>query len=748
MSNIDTIFGFFDCRDFTNRSTVSSYALPFTPLTFIPNLDQLADYDSELGVVKINPGVLSRKRIVWDFGDGTTEEVVSPTHFFREPGRYKVTCYLYDRSGSSYYNMYSQTVNIYNYIPDSIVLTADNTTNISLTAGRFTSPVTVKRSTSWQYYDVLPSEEIEDNNFFKIPSKSSLITTQQSSNIKQQFNIDKPVNIISYISGAETRGYFERGLNTRHYNHLYPYSSLFLKKNSIDNLTEFVEISSFTTSSTPIYIKPIGSIRNRRIVRCSSEDKDSFFCGTTGSELIYYKDDFQSNRTNIMLGFEGGAIKPYSNTSTIGFKTTTTKNLNYSQLSISSNGLDSEGLLSKAKKKKIPYIFPIGKNKFSNSKIGIVIKVKDADNFTIKDIPLLRYSSSLTDIKLYNSSGTYNCTIVSDFGSLSSLSRGGFWKGYIIPYTNTSLLNVRLSATAVIDGVTIQGVSNTFNIYPSGGVYEIAKKGEDVDFKQMFKDVSTQPLFQDKVILFNEFLGTIFGDIDSDQDSIGKSTYEKIKNFIDNNAILDYCNIDQLISILNSFNEKLPTFSSTNFNTPKELKRLVDLLSIKQGLLFGSQNKFNKNFDKFGYINSEIYGKNLGDKLPINYTIIPGQHIVAHEKFGNKYSLLNTYLPLCASSIILGANNTYQLSSYNNTWGWGLIFPALGDLPKQLPNYYNFYKYKPGIDGTNNESVINFDDSNTSLTFSSSSYQNWSKEEGIIANIITQKLYSNLNLFV
>ena len=94
MSNIDTVFSFFDVKDYTNRNTISSYALPFTPLSFIPRLDLLADYDDATGIKKINSGTLSRKRLIWDFGDGTNTEEVAPVHFFKEPGRYKVTCYL------------------------------------------------------------------------------------------------------------------------------------------------------------------------------------------------------------------------------------------------------------------------------------------------------------------------------------------------------------------------------------------------------------------------------------------------------------------------------------------------------------------------------------------------------------------------------------------------------------------------------------------------------------------------------
>ncbi len=446
-----------------------------------------------------------------------------------------------------------------------------------------------------------------------------------------------------------------------------------------------------------------------------------------------------SDLTNIFIGYEGGALKPYSNTSTVGYKVQVAKNIDYDSLSITSNGLDSEGSL--------PNLFPINKNKFAGSKIAVVIKVKDSNNFTIKDIPLIQYPSNFLKLALTDGTTQYTIDVSSDFGALSTLSSGGFWKGYIIPRVNTLTENVYLSAVINVGGTPVSGVSNTFNVYPSGGYYNIAKQGEDVDFKAIFKDIAIQPLFLDKTVLFNDFLGTIFGDINSLQDTIGKVTYEKISNFVDNNATLDFSNIDQLLSIFKSIKFEDLKFSSNNFNLPKELKRLVDLLSINHSRLFGSQNKFKENFKTYGYFNSDLYGKNLGEEITINHIITAGQDIVAFEKFGGNYTLLNTYLPLCASSISLSANNTYALSSYNSTWGWNLIIPS-GPVEVVLPNYYLFYKYTPGIDGTIEDSVINFEDTNTTLSFNTSSYSDWSEEDGIISNIVSQKLYSKLKLFV
>lgn len=732
MSNINTIYSYFDTFNYTGMISTSSYALPFTPFSFLPRLNLQADYNSPT-FNPVTENTLSRKRIVWDFGDGTITETVTASHSYTEPGRYTVTCYLYDRDGKGYYDIFKQDVKVFNYIPDAISLSASSVSTLALTAGKYISPVLVTRSTSWQYYTISAPPVSENNNFFAPPRPVAPPSKTRAYNYN--FDVSKPISLITFVSGGSAADYFNKNISNSHYGHLQPYSSVFILNEGINGLTEFLEVSSINTSSTPIYIKLSGT----SIVNTNQDDLDSFFCGTTGAQLIYYKDDLPSNLTNILIGYDGGALKPYSNTSTVGYKVQVAKNIDYHSLSITANGLDSEGTL--------PNLFPINKNKFANSKISVVIKVKDSENFTIKNMPLLVYPNNFKKLALTDGNTQYNIDIYPNFGSLSSLELGGFWKGYIVPQDNSLTENVYLSAVIDIGGIEVSGISNTFNIYPSGGYYNVAKHGEDVDFENIFKEIAIQPLFLDKKVLFNDFLGSIFGNINSLQDTIGKVTYEKITNFVNNNAVLDFSNINQLLGIFQSLKFEDLKFSSINFNIPKELKRLIDLLSINHSRLYGSQNKFKENFKSFGYFNNNLYGKNLGEEITINHIISAGQDIVAFEKFGGIYSLLNTYLPLCASSISLSTNTTYALSSYNSTWGWNLTVPS-GPVEINLPNYYLFYKYQPGIDETIIGSIINFEDNNTTLSFNTSSYKDWSKENGIISNIISQKLYYKLKLFV
>lgn len=702
MSDINTVFTYFETKNHTGSISTSSYSLPFCFFSFIPNLETTSITPPLTAVIAENASSisdasrLSNRRIVWDYGDGTSSEAMTGRHSYSQPGRYKVTCYLYDRMGESYYDIFTQNVDVLDYLQNFITLSASSPLGYTLTAGKITDPILVTRSTSWQYYGD---------------------------------DIKKPLSIVSFISGSRSSDYFNLD---KHYSHLPPSHSTYLLISGSSNETEFVEVSSFTIDGTPIYTK----LSSGQVVETDKNDSDGVFSGTTGTTLIYTKDDFTSSGINVFFGYEPNTLKPISNTSTVGFKASVVENTDLHELSITSNGMDGEGFTTSS--------FNIGKNKFSNSRIGFVIKVKDSQDFTIRDLPLLQN----INIVLTDGVVNYPATFYSNFGSLSSLDKGGFFRGYVIPEIPSITENLFLSANCIVNSAFLTGISDTFNIYPSGGCYNVAKRGEDIDFKEQFKSIAFQPLFLDKKILFDDFLGSIFGDINSAQPCIGKTTYEKIKNFVDNNTIIDYSNLDQLVATLELLNENNTSLKTPNAITPGEIVRLLDLLSINHSKLFGTKNQFNQNFKSFGYLNNEIYGSNLGEEVSIYYTVTAGMDIVAFEKFSGSYKLLNTYLPLCASTVTVSAGNTYNLIDYNDTWGWGLVLPndeyGYG---VNLSNYYLFYKHIPTINGTIADGVINFNDVNNTLSYTNSSYQAWSGEDGIISNILTHQIYKGLNLF-
>ena len=154
-------------------------------------------------------------------------------------------------------------------------------------------------------------------------------------------------------------------------------------------------------------------------------------------------------------------------------------------------------------------------------------------------------------------------------------------------------------------------------------------------------------------------------------------------------------------------------FDQNLLDFPNKIQRLVSLLSIKRSKLFGFQNQFAENFNNLNIINSDTYGLNLGAQVdPYTYPVIPGNHIVAYEKFSNQYTLLNTYQPLALGTTLSTASilteesidilteseleilseTIYHIIDYNESWGWPLILPS-GFTQSDIPLFYDFYEY-------------------------------------------------------
>ena len=714
----------FKTFNYTGVLALSSYTLPFTNFYFKPEFNQ--------------EGARSNSRVLWDFGDGTTSDALTGQHYYSLPGIYTVSCHFYDRYGNV--TTYTETVTAINFINNTLKV---NTTAqpVILIANKIKTPIYVTRFTSYQ------------------PQNSSSLT------------------IVPFASGS-TDNYFDTGLVDAYYGHLYPFSSFYQLQTTSKNTTEYVEISSFSTSNENLYYKLSGT----SILRCRSTDSGSFFCGSSGSATVYYKSDIATPRVDLYFGYEPGSILYASNTSTTMLSgITILENTEYSHLSITSCGLEPEGYPQTS--------YLINKNKFANTKIGFVVKIKDNENFTVK-----KPATSVISFKLRSNSAIYSSAIfTTNTTNLSTSNLYGVYRGALTLPSSALPLNPSTgqpaalkdvyidcqyqaeyepnyltyngdvltylgepigfdtytpssSSLSLVDSLTtvnvsISGRSTNFDIYPVKGIYTIAKVNEDIDLTQKFRDISLQSLFLDTKVLYDEFLGSIFGTIDSGQSTIGKLTYEKISNFISNNKVLDYSNINTLYSLLEELNIDTLKFSENNYRYPAELSRLIDILSINKTRLFGSVNAYNEDFDTKGYNDSQIYGKNIGPRITITQTITAGQRIVAHERFGNILKVVSTYQPVSAVN-----STSYVISAYNDSWGWGLVLPNTG-YGMKIADYYTFYQHIPTAEGSIKDSVINFEDPNTTITSNVSSYADWSKQDGIISNLISNQLYKGLNLF-
>jgi PKD repeat protein len=711
--------------------------------------------------------VSSGIRVVWDFGDGSTSTEVSPEYAYQSPGKYTVTLYVYNSFGQATYSTSPVTVVIRDFIEDTFTVTT-SAASLDAANGTLTAPILITQTIPARlvgFKTVLIEKKSINNTVGFLPRSYSsddnfdTISTFVLSSYVPTTNDVRLASTIQYeVSGSNTQTYFR--LSRNKYNHLEAYNSL-IKKTFIPTLSgfELTPIEDIQIPLTPVYAK----ISSGNIVATPLSGTGTTLAGFSGLDTFYYRDDFPCNKYT--LTFRRKPVQ-FSNTLGVSLSGTITQNLDIAGLSITSNGIDGDGGVSTS--------FNIDKNKFEGVKIHFVVKIKDSQLNTIKNFPPLTLQAEATnqiEVVLVGDINPNSYTVYSLQNTLSTLSGGGYFRGYV-EYTDpitsvlsgislsarvTSIINIQgtpspsaittelfelllsedslvLTTEGALGEYDIESTSNTFNIYPKS-YYVPYKKGEEFDGQSMFKSLVFQETLVDKNVLFDDFFGTIFGDLSASPQSLGKIIYERIRNFVDNNGSIETAEISKLISLGNMVDHKSTIFDR-NLNTfPTLIQRIVGLLSINKHKLFGESNKFARNFNTFGRTTKDEYGKNLGDEVdPLTYTVNLSTNLVAYEKFSKKYKLLNTYQPLCASP--------YKLSAYSNDWGWPLTLPT-NFTANDLSIYYTFYEHNPTPEGNIVGSVLNFDLTNIPQSTPLSALV---ESGGIYENIILDTLYQSLSL--
>ena len=356
----------------------------------------------------------------------------------------------------------------------------------------------------------------------------------------------------------------------------------------------------------------------------------------------------------------------------------TNENHPVGKLKFSTTGIDGYGYDDNT--------FNFDTNYFSNQIIYFTVRAKTLTDYPAKYVNnfIIGDGKNNDTIKISlvdSNNNTLTTNFSSNMGVLSApiggFKKGGFFKG-AFAYNGTGN-NLRLIARATSDSRNLTGESNTFNIASSETTKEFRKINENNNQKQNFLNYLYQPNLKDNPKFFTNIVGQIVGD-EKNPNTLGVKVYEKISNFLLNSNDTDYANIDNLISNLKLIDSNVNKFSN---EYPASLKRIVDFFSVNRSKIIPVKNKFNQDFDDKGRPNSGI-GKNLGNELKFSDTLSGGENfkpVIAYEKFSKKYIMLNTDPTSSFDFRYLGSNKTFQLSSYNTNWGWGLI------LPKEVGNF-------------------------------------------------------------
>lgn len=254
----------------TCTQVLTGYTLGVTKFTFTAVLSALEN-------TYIGP---SLSRLIWDMGDGSTMTGVSVTKQYMYPGTYNITTIFTDQNGKTHKNLLTQTIKVYNYIPDSLVWYTEAISDPEggkpekCKCGQPSEDLTIYRYNSWQSWPVVSGDGGYFINLYSQGSKSRPLTQEQ------------------YWKNPDT--------------HFVP-SWRFVKDKESTVPIERLQ----TDNNEFIYVKNDEGV----VVQCDPTDSDSFFAGTSGLTTVNYIDDNSNRLTSERTDEEtGGSRATYANT--------------------------------------------------------------------------------------------------------------------------------------------------------------------------------------------------------------------------------------------------------------------------------------------------------------------------------------------------------------------------------------------------------------------------------------------------
>lgn len=264
----------------------------------------------------------------------------------------------------------------------------------------------------------------------------------------------------------------------------------------------------------------------------------------------------------------------------------------------------------------------------------------------------------------------------------------------------------------VLSRYPIFGTSTPFKLYDINKSYQISKVNETFDAAGYFQSLAFPEVLNNNQALFNEFFSAVVGDPDPTKESMGRVTYERIANFINNHADLDTVEIEQLKSFAEQVNIGVKTYGSS---FPAAINRLISLFSVHKNNLRGIPKLATDITD------------GIGEFVTNGQTISADTYYYIKDKdYGDSYIVQ-------AVSTIDGAK-TFPLEDFDIA---GLRTPL-------WENYYVFmYNDKLSYKGYTGN-LIDWDSPFTSVSYNLSSYEDWYGDVGLVESMFNNLLTKQL----
>lgn len=276
--------------------------------------------------------------------------------------------------------------------------------------------------------------------------------------------------------------------------------------------------------------------------------------------------------------------------------------------------------------------------------------------------------------------------------------------------------------------------SNKFQIKPFKRPYELRRYNESWESEEFIHSLALAEHTYMNPVLFDNFIKVSVGGVDSSYQSLGRTMYERIANFVKNHSDVDVCNLNQLYSHHKAIDNPIDDY---RLNYPPEIRRLMDILSIKKTRLLPGLCKCDKNF--VTELGNCIY---CNHKHPLNR--------------GTEAKTSDNYM--VSANVPFVVENIY---SVNDKTKFDIVYPTIDDLGGvekawldeldsvswlMSKDYHKYliYEYIPTTCDFQVEGHINWDDEYTTLSPTVSSLSAWYGERGLLEELLNFEIHKGI----